>query len=490
MNMKDQQNNLSRLRKRAGQITVCYWRLATVLMMLLIVCFTTSPLTAAEPTKLTPSPEEGYRILREFPFLIPDFDEEVLDQLWTVWPDKLKAKAAKVTPEERRKLTFELYGIQPLPGEIKDYSKGLGYVQHSSGDWTMNCLACHGGQINGQVIAGLGNSDFDLQSLAEDVGQIKQKLGKSLTHLDGAVSKNAVLSTGPGLTAAVNFGVDLGALRDREMNVNWNAKAPVRPDYGVDAPAFWNTKYKERIYCDDHAPNYHRVMMQFILHPWNNADYVKRNEGKFRHIQAWINSVEAPKYPFPVDQQLAARGKLVFNKNCAECHGRYDTDKFDYPERVIPLAEIGTDPVRLKELKPEHHQQLAESWMNRKDDGSGEYYEIVIDPVGYVAPPLKGIWASAPYLHNGSVPTLWHLLHPEQRPKIWKKTDRKYDTEKVGHNVREYERLPADFENLNKYEQRRFYNHDDFGKRTDGHDYPSALSEEEHRAVLEYLKTL
>ena len=210
-------------------------------------------------------------------------------------------------------------------------------------------------------------------------------------------------------------------------------------------------------------------------------DFVKRHEGKFRHIQAWIHSVDAPKYPYKIDEQLAARGKLVFNNNCAECHGTYENETIAYPERVIPLEDIGTDPVRLRELKPEHHRQLAESWLTRKDDGSGEHYEVVIDPVGYLAPPLKGIWASAPYLHNGSVPTLWHLLHPEQRPKIWKRTNREYDTENLGHSVETFETLPADFESLNKYERRRFYNHKDFGKRTDGHDYPSALSEEERR---------
>ncbi|MBD3672974.1 MAG: cytochrome c [Planctomycetaceae bacterium] len=443
-----------------------------------------SPLSAAEP-----SPAEGYRILREFPFLVPDFDEEVLDQLWTVWPEGMKQKAAQATSEERRRMTFEQYGIQPLPGQ--DYSQGLGYVQRTTGDWVMNCLACHGGQIDGKVYPGLGNADFDLQSLAEDVGIVKKKLGKTLTHMDTAANKGAVLSTGPGMTAAVNFGVDLGALRDKEMNFLWTAKPPERPDYGMDAPAFWNVKHKERLYCDDHAPNYHRVIMQFILHPWNNADYVKRNEGKFRQIQAWIQSVEAPRYPHPIDEPLAAQGKVVFNNNCAECHGTYENNHVvNYPERVIPLDEIGTDPVRVKELKPEHHQQLAESWLTRKDDGSGEHYEVVLDPVGYLAPPLKGIWASAPYLHNGSVPTLWHLLHPEQRPKIWKRTSRDYDTEKLGHTVETFDALPANFESLNKYERRRFYNHDDFGKKTDGHDYPSALSEEERRAVLEFLKTL
>ena len=120
-----------------------------------------------------------------------------------------------------------------------------------------------------------------------------------------------------------------------------------------------------------------------------------------------------------------------------------------------------------------------------------EYYEIVIDPVGYVAPPLKGIWASAPLftqrLGSYTLALIASRTTPqnleENRPQST--TPRKWAT--TSANTKD---SPPDFENLNKYEQRRFYNHDDFGKRTDGHDYPSALSEEEHRAVLEYLKTL
>jgi hypothetical protein len=42
---------------------------------------------------------------------------------------------------------------------------------------------------------------------------------------------------------------------------------------------------------------------------------------------------------------------------------------------------------------------------------------------GYIAPPLVGIWASAPYFHNGSVPTLWQVLDPDSRADIWTRTN-------------------------------------------------------------------
>jgi hypothetical protein len=61
-------------------------------------------------------------------------------------------------------------------------------------------------------------------------------------------------------------------------------------------------------------------------------------------------------------------------------------------------------------------------------------WNAVKDLLGYKARPLDGIWATAPYLHNGSVPTLYHLLlPPAERPKSFWLGSRDYDAEKVGY---------------------------------------------------------
>src|SRR5213076_3165686 len=76
----------------------------------------------------------------------------------------------------------------------------------------------------------------------------------------------------------------------------------------------------------------------------------------------------------------------------------------------------------------------------------GEYgkHKVIANPKGYVAPPLNGIWASAPYLHNGSVPTLWNLFHVDQRPVVWTRTEDGYDQQRVGLEVSELTEIPAD----------------------------------------------
>jgi hypothetical protein len=105
-----------------------------------------------------------------------------------------------------------------------------------------------------------------------------------------------------------------------------------------------------------------------------------------------------------------------------------------------------------------------------------------------MAPALNGAWASAPYFHNGSVPTLWHVLHPEERPIVWRRTEDGYDQRKVGLEITTSDRIPADAKA--PAEQREYFNTRRPGKSAAGHLFPNDLTEEQKRAVLEYLKTL
>src|SRR5258708_2396094 len=101
------------------------------------------------------------------------------------------------------------------------------------------------------------------------------------------------------------------------------------------------------------------------------------------------------------------------------------------------------------------------------DFGREAYIE---NPGGYVAPPLNGIWATAPYLHNGSVPTLWHLLHPAQRPAVWKRTEDDYDQARVGLEVTTFENLPPQVKNA--AEKREYFDSHLTSKSAAGHPLP------------------
>ena len=191
----------------------------------------------------------------------------------------------------------------------------------------------------------------------------------------------------------------------------------------------------------------------------------------------------APRWPFAVDRDLAAKGRVAFEATCARCHGTYGPEG-RWPEVTVPIDEIGTDRLRFEAIRPEERAIFADSWFTGHDPTG-----VVVHTKGYVAPPLDGIWASAPYLHNGSVPTLWHVLHPAARPKAWRRRSAEgYDRARVGLEVEEREARPTDLSDA--WERRAWFDTGARGKGAAGHGFPDALTETEKVAVLEYLKTL
>ncbi|MEZ6073645.1 MAG: c-type cytochrome [Pirellulales bacterium] len=236
------------------------------------------------------------------------------------------------------------------------------------------------------------------------------------------------------------------------------------------------------LYIDGFAEKAHRGLMQFALDRKNDAEEFRRREAEFRDIYAYLDSIRPPIYPLAIDRKLATQGERVFETVCAECHGTYG-ELEAYPNRIVPIEDIGTDRARHDALSVEHRKFYRRSWFS----GYGKD-RVVVDPGGYMAPPLDGIWASAPYLHNGSVPTLWHLLHPDERPTVWKRSENGYDEYHVGILVSTYNELPHKV--ILGSQQRQFFDTRKFGKSHVGHDYPEQLSEQERRQVLEYLKTL
>ena len=150
-----------------------------------------------------------------------------------------------------------------------------------------------------------------------------------------------------------------------------------------------------------------RTNMQFLLGE-KTLDQFRKLEPTFRDIRTYFLSLEPPKYPFSIDQAKADRGREVFTKTCVKCHGTYG-DKPEYPNRMVELAEIKTDPARALGIAPRFVEHYNATWF-------GEGSPVDLEMSGYQAPPLDGIWATAPYLHNGSVPTLAALLKSSERP--------------------------------------------------------------------------
>ena len=113
--------------------------------------------------------QRGYRLLLEKPYLTPDFDQQVFDELWKTWEEPLRKKAETATPDERRKMAYSRYGLVERPDDPRH--RPLQYVVDEKGNWTMNCLACHQGKVAGKMYPGVPNSLYALETLTEEVAR-------------------------------------------------------------------------------------------------------------------------------------------------------------------------------------------------------------------------------------------------------------------------------------------------------------------------------
>ncbi len=442
---------------------------------------------AAEAPANDDSVGRGYDFLVNKVYLPSDFDQETFDQIWKSWPTPLKERARKATPDERRKMAYRRYGLTTRPDD--DSGKPLQYVVDEGGGWAMNCFACHGGSVDGQPYPGRPNADIGLQSLVADIRLTKLIIKKRFSAMD-AGSIVYPLGMNRGLTNSVMFGITLMAYRNPDLTLREVPREPKLTHHDMDPPPWWNFRYREKLYIDAFATKSARALMPFLMVPENGPGKFEEWESDYEDVYAYLSSLEPPKYAYEIDASLAARGEHIFSEHCATCHGTYGESP-EYPERVVDIDEIGTDRVRLDALNEESRVAYADSWFTQFRS-----HATNLHPKGYVAPPLHGIWASAPYLHNGSIPTLWHLLHPSQRPRVWRRQTHhenpaghtEFDQQKVGLKVVELTARPGFF--LSAYDRQQIFDTQGLGKSAAGHDFPDALTEPEKSAVLEYLKQL
>jgi mono/diheme cytochrome c family protein len=193
-----------------------------------------------------------------------------------------------------------------------------------------------------------------------------------------------------------------------------------------------------------------------------------------KRIEDYIKHVNAPKYPFPVNRRLAARGKAVFAGKCASCHefGGARTGT------VIPLAEVKTDRHRLDmwtKAAPEKYNAFA--------DGFDYDFKHFRKTNGYAAVAMDGLWLRAPYLHNGSVPSVEDLLKPaSRRPKVFYR----------GYDVVHPRKLGFISQGPAARRQGWKVNTRVAGNSNKGHEgraYGTTLPAADKRALVEYLKT-
>lgn len=208
-----------------------------------------------------------------------------------------------------------------------------------------------------------------------------------------------------------------------------------------------------------------------------------------RPVMQWLGrSYAPPPFPGAIDSVRMRTGAALFAARCAQCHGTYGEGSprplVSFPNALIEQAALGTDSVRWSVIDSTLLGYLGRSAYGRhmRAERTG----------GYVAPILSGLWTTAPYLHNGSVPTLWHLLSPSERPTRFLVGGHALDYALVGIAgvawTDETWRYPAGYVPWSIPE---LYDTRAPGLSNRGHERPSAgLSDAEKWALIEYLKSL
>lgn len=362
-----------------------------------------------------------------------------------------------------------------------------------------NCMSCHAGFVNDEFIVGLGNhaGDFTINR-AENISLLSS--GISLLY-GGQESdewkaydqfRKSILAIGPktltetkGVNPADKIAQVLASHRDKNT-LAWRDEPYVDVDDEVmptDVPAWWLLKKKNAMFYNGMGrKDFCKSFIGSSLLTMADKAKAEEIDKNMVDVLAYINSLEPPSYPFTIDTDLVAQGKPIFEENCVKCHGSYDSEA-DYPNLMVSLKTIGTDP----ELSNRYTESSALNayffdWFNTGWFGTGTAPLELFSEGGYIAPPLDGIWATAPYFHNASVPTITDVLNSKNRPIYWSRSynSTDYNTEKVGWNY------TVESSKMDK----NTYDTTIKGYGNKGHTFGDDLSDTERKALLEYLKTL
>jgi len=358
-----------------------------------------------------------------------------------------------------------------------------------------NCLECHAQIFDGRLYVGLGNTFADftdrkkLNPRGAAMAEMVLKKGDPGKYEAAAAFLTAMKTISGqlytevrGVNSADRLADLLVAHRDPQT-LRWSADPVIDVSGKVvptDVPPWWLLKKKHAMFYNGFGRgDFGRFLMASNLLTVRDSSEAREVDEHMGDVLSYIYSLKPPKYPYPIDKALAQRGGILFVEHCSKCHGHYG-ETSDYPNLMIPESLVGTDSLL---YKSNYQSPQFIGWFNRSWFAQGDHPARLEPSDGYIAPPLDGIWITAPYLHNGSVPTLEALLDSRQRPVFWVRdfAQPQYDFVKVGwkYTLDTMGKAPT-----------TVYNTTLPGYGNYGHRYGDVLSKPERKAVIEYLKTL
>ncbi|HVK60936.1 MAG TPA: c-type cytochrome [Bdellovibrionales bacterium] len=382
---------------------------------------------------------------------------------------------------------------------------GLNHVEQNGIELgALGCAICHSGKAAGVFVPGLGNKNIDIFSLAQltlNTWSVWEKFDRARHPREQA--ERAILRdrarhflgeiANPKLHNETQGMVPTGIIRKwffdqvgQEMDSDSRGQ--------VKVPFLWGYGEKRKIGSFSDGFGYGvlpgwAVAVELVA--GQTPDGVREYLPKIHHAEDVLGDLLPPKYPFKIDMDRAAQGEKLFAQNCAGCHGTYRRDGeglpiFEVP-KFIPHHIVKTDAGRLEGGTKIFRDLVATNILSDIIKGTD------LGP-GYMAPRLEGARARFPYLHNGSVPTLYDLLKPaSERPVKFSLRDAgeksRFDEKKLGLTANK------SMKSLNaaaKKGDRSIY---DTSKREHGnigHEFGfyKDLTDEDRSNIIEFVKTL
>jgi hypothetical protein len=373
----------------------------------------------------------------------------------------------------------------------------------------------------------------NLHGSGDDAGALEDRLALKLLelrrfqHFIAARGGDGGLFAGPGRVDA--FGAIFNKITVDELQAEDNY-APA--DAPVSYPFIWGAARGSTTQWNGSAPN--RVpfgplarnlgvglglfgKLDFDAHA--GKFHAAANIGNLQQLEALGEKLRAPAWPArllpAIDRPRAALGEVIYAQQCEGCHARPRDQDEDYEPRLVALAQIGTDPLAAKNyfqreartgaLEGRRKSLISTARFGARAPSREVVVAAIVDVIGengraslraadvtsllharpvlagpaYKARPLTGIWSTAPYLHNGSVPTLADLLEDEgQRPVRFAPKPHSFDATRVGLQYGDDATGAPVFDTRQR------------GNSNAGHRYGTALSGAEKAALVEFLKTL
>lgn len=360
----------------------------------------------------------------------------------------------------------------------------------------------------------------------QTIKQFAQRAEAEYDGFEALVAKNyqglesAMLAGFPGMADATGLSAINGYISVRDIPIaKWFVNIILPPEPGItDFMSVWEQNKRRASWDENHQrlingggqwngsvpmPLYRNLIAMLTL------GLEKTDVSVAAFADELLDGLPASPYPFTVDIALAKKGQALFAEHCADCHqpknGKvYDTlgtsmkrayvvgTLLNYAARKQLYANCSPDTtIRLygKDIKP--CAEFDGVSLNGKKD-------LLMSPNaehhGYNARPLSGIWAQAPYLHNGTIPTVYHLLIPDERPVSFIKSRLDYDQKHLGFTWNSQQAV-------NQNEGYLFQTNTIPALSNKGHDKDIVEGKKTYRlnwsgdkqgafAIIEYLKTL